>query len=145
MERGRDALNEARAMGRNRVWCYLRRPRVPLQVPVYFDGSESLLLGYTRDLSPSGLFVQTSAPIDIGMRCALTFPIPGSKEPVHVIGRVVRTVPPEVSHDAQEIRIPGMGLEFERFGGSSDRRAIESFLHRTETTTLRPETGRLSV
>jgi diguanylate cyclase (GGDEF)-like protein len=145
MERARDALEEARSMGRNRVWCYLRRPRVPVQVPVFFEGAESLLVGYTRDLSPSGIFVQTSAPIEIGMRCALNFPLPGYDGKVHVIGRVVRTVPPETSREVQELRIPGMGVEFERFGGHSDRRAIESYLHANEASTLRPENGILSV
>jgi diguanylate cyclase (GGDEF)-like protein len=144
VERAAEALEEARSMGRNRVWCYLRRPRVPLHVPVYFDGSESLLVGYTRDLSPSGIFVQTSAPIDIGMRCALSFPIPGHDGRVHVIGRVVRTIPPDLSPDTHESRIPGMGVEFELFGGSTDRRAIEAYLHRNESRTLRPEIGPLS-
>jgi diguanylate cyclase (GGDEF)-like protein/PAS domain S-box-containing protein len=143
LERAREALGEARSMGRNRVWCYLRRPRVPLEVPVYFDGAESSLVGYTRDLSPSGIFVQTSAPIEIGMRCALTFPLPGSDGNVHVIGRVVRTVPPQ--HESLEPRIPGMGVEFERFGGTQDRRAIEIFLHEHESMTLRPEVGPLSL
>jgi diguanylate cyclase (GGDEF)-like protein len=59
IERAYDALDEARSMGRNRVWCYLRRPRVPIQVPVYFDGTDAVLLGYMRDLSPSGIFLQT--------------------------------------------------------------------------------------
>jgi diguanylate cyclase (GGDEF)-like protein len=145
MDRAQDALDEARSMGRNRVWCYLRRPRVPVQVPVFFEGAEALLVGYTRDLSPSGIFVQTSVPVDIGMRCALNFPLPGHDGKVHVIGRVVRTVPPETSTGAQDLRIPGMGVEFERFGGSTDRRAIESFLHDNESKTLRPENGILSV
>ena len=145
MERTADALDEARSMGRNRVWCYLRRPRVPVQVPVYFEGAESLLVGYTRDLSPSGVFVQTSAPIDIGMRCALAFPLPGHDGKVHVIGRIVRTVPPDMGVESHEVRIPGMGVEFEKFGGASDRRAIEIFLHANESKTLRPETGRFSV
>jgi diguanylate cyclase (GGDEF)-like protein len=145
MDRARDALDEARAMGRNRVWCYLRRPRVPLEVPVFFEGAEALLVGYTRDLSPSGIFVQTSVPIEIGMRCALAFPLPGRDSKVHVIGRVVRSVPPEISPDSQEMRIPGMGVEFERFGGATDRHAIEAYLHRHESTSLRPESGILSV
>lgn len=144
VERARDALDEARTMGRNRVWCYLRRPRVPVEVPVFFDGAESLLVGYTRDLSPSGIFVQTSAPVDIGMRCALAFPLPGLEGKVHVIGRVVRTVPAEQANEEIEVRIPGMGVEFERFGGSHDRRTIDAFLHRNETTSLRPESGPLS-
>lgn len=145
LERARDALDEARSLGRNRVWCYVRRPRVPVQVPVYFDGSEALLLGYSRDLSPSGIFVQTAAPVDIGMRCALAFPLPGLDGKVHVIGRVVRTVPPESEDTVGVNRVPGMGVEFERFGGHSDRRAIEAYLHRNEGATLRPEGPRFSV
>lgn len=142
MLRAREALDEARSMGRNRVWCYLRRPRVPLEVPVFFDGADSLLLGYARDLSPSGLFVQTAASIAVGMRCALAFPLPGHESKVHVIGRVVRAVQPELSEDN---RIPGLGVEFERFCGTSDRQAIESFLHRHEDKSLRPEGAVLTV
>jgi diguanylate cyclase (GGDEF)-like protein len=145
VDRARDALNEARSMGRNRVWCYLRRPRVPLEVPVFFDGSVPVFVGYTRDMSPSGLFVQTASPVDIGMRCALTFPIPGRDNKVHVIGRVVRTVPPNVSPENRELRVPGMGVEFERFGGTGDRHAIDSYLHGREATSLRPENGTLSL
>jgi diguanylate cyclase (GGDEF)-like protein len=145
LERARDALDEARSMGRNRVWCYLRRPRVPVQVPVFFDGTDSLLLGYMRDLSPSGIFLQTTAGIDVGMRCALSFPLPGHDGRVHVVGRVVRTVPPQFSDESGDVRIPGLGVEFERFGDAGDRRAIDSFLHGRERTSLRPETGILSV
>jgi diguanylate cyclase (GGDEF)-like protein len=144
LSRAREALAEARSLGRNRVWCYLRRPRVPVEVPVFFDGTEGLLVGYTRDLSPSGIFVQTAAPIDIGMRCALSFPLPGHDGNVHVIGRIVRTVPPDTSPVSKTLRIPGMGVEFEQFGGPEDRHAIELFLHHREATTLRPEKGNLS-
>jgi len=38
-----------------------------------------------------------------------------------------------------------MGVEFERFGGAADRRAIEAFLHGNEAATRRPEVGPLSV
>ena len=145
IERAYDALDEARSMGRNRVWCYLRRPRVPLQVPVYFDGTDSNLLGYMRDLSPSGIFLQTTAGIDVGMRCALTFPIPGHDGRVHVVGRVVRTVLPQISDEAGDVRIPGIGIEFERFGAAIDRYAIDAFLHGREAMSLRPETGILSI
>jgi uncharacterized protein (TIGR02266 family) len=132
-----EALNEARSLGRNRVWCYMRRPRVPLRAPVYLEGSSPLLLGFTQDLSPSGLFVATSAPIDVGMRCALSFPLPTAHGNVHVIGRVVRTVATRKEPEA-EVRSPGMGVEFERFG-PEDRRAIEAYLYENESRTLRPE------
>lgn len=140
--RAREALEEARSFGRNRVWCYLRRPRVPIQVPVYFDGLESALLGFSLDLSPSGIFVQTRTSIEIGMRCALTFPLPGTDGNLHVIGRVVRSVPPEEAPPG-ELRVPGMGIEFDRLG-PEDRRSLETFLHQHETSTLRPENGTFS-
>ena len=144
LARAEDALREARELGRNRVWCYTRRPRVPLRTPVYLDGSEPLLLGYTKDLSPSGLFVSTPAPIEIGMRCAISFPLPNAVGNVHVIGRVVRAVPLQDAASGRDLQVPGMGVEFERFG-AEDRRAIESFLYENESRSIRPEDGRLSV
>jgi hypothetical protein len=91
------------------------------------------------------VFVQTSAPIDIGMRCALNFPLPGHQGNVHVIGKVVRAVPPELSPEfTAMIPIPGMGLEFEQFGGPEDQLAIDTFLHEWEATTQRPESGPLT-
>ncbi len=143
LERAREALGEARSFGRNRVWCYLRRPRVPVHVPVYFDGIDVALLGFSLDLSPSGIFVQTRTSIDIGMRCALAFPLPGNHENIHVIGRVVRTVPPQAA-PLGESRVPGMGIEFERLG-PTDRGVLERFLHLHEPSSLRPENGMLSV
>lgn len=143
LQRSAEALDEARRMGRNRVWCYMRRPRVPVEVPVFFDATEELLVGYSRDLSPSGIFVQTSAPLEIGMRCALAFDLPEPGENVRVIGRVVRTVPVESLDDQR--RIPGMGIEFERFAGDDARHAIDLYLHRHEDESLRPESGILSL
>ena len=114
-----------------------------MRAPVYLEGSSRLLLGFSQDLSPSGLFVATSAPIDVGMRCALSFPLPTAQGNVHVIGRVVRTVPLHATSQA-EVRSPGMGVEFERFG-AEDRHAIEAYLHKNEARTLRPEGPRFSV
>jgi diguanylate cyclase (GGDEF)-like protein len=143
LTRATEALDEARSLGRNRVWCYMRRPRVPLRTPVYLEGSSPLLLGYTQDLSPSGVFVATPDPIDVGMRCALSFPLPTAQGNVHVIGRVVRTVPVQ-ARSAVEARSAGMGVEFERFG-AEDRHAIEAYLYENELRTLRPEGPRFSV
>jgi uncharacterized protein (TIGR02266 family) len=137
LERAREALGEARALGRNRAWCYARRERVPVKTPVYFDGTEPLIVGFSRDLSPSGIFVQTPAPLETGMRCALAFPLPGTEENVHVIGRVVRAVKPRVASENPAELTAGMGIEFERFG-PEDRRSIESYLH---TVMSRPHRG----
>ena len=85
----------------------------------------------------------TPDPIDVGMRCALSFPLPTAQGNVHVIGRVVRTVPVQ-ARSAVEARSAGMGVEFERFG-AEDRHAIEAYLYENELRTLRPEGPRFSV
>ena len=72
--------------------------------------------------------------------CALSFPLPTAQGNVHVIGRVVRTVP-VLTAAAADVRSPGMGVEFERFG-PEDRHAIEAYLYENESRTLRPE-GRI--
>lgn len=135
LERTREALSEARALGRNRVWCYARRARIPVKTPVYFDGTEPSIVGFSTDLSPSGIFIRTPAPLDAGMRCALAFPLPGTEENVHVIGRVVRSVT-HIDPDSQTDPEPstGMGIEFEKFG-PEDRLTIETFLHNVMTRT----------
>jgi diguanylate cyclase (GGDEF)-like protein len=138
LERSRDALAEARVHGRNRVWCYTRRPRLPVRTPVFFDGEEPLLVGVLRDLSPSGMFVQTPTPLGPGMRCALAFPLPGSQTSVHVIGRVVRAIPPRPLGGPIDGPPAGMAIEFEKFG-SEDRTAIEGFLHENERLLYRAE------
>ena len=127
MDRAREALGEARSLGRNRVWCYTRRSRVPVRTPVYFDGTEPQIMGFSRDLSPSGIFVQTPTPLEAGMRCAIAFPLPGTEDNVHVIGRVVRSIAPLGYRGDAGGASPGMGIEFEKFG-PEDRRAIDAFL-----------------
>ena len=49
------------------------------------------------------------------------------------------------AEEAREVRVPGMGLEFEHFGGSCDRRAIDAYVHGHESSTLRPEGSAFSV
>ena len=127
LERAREALDEARMLGRNRVWCYARRARLPLKTPVYFDGAEPQIVGFSRDLSPSGMYVHTPTPLEAGMRCALAFPLPGTEDNVHVIARVVRAVMPQEARGNVDLT-PGMGIEFEKFG-PEDRRTIETYLH----------------
>ncbi|UCF66679.1 MAG: diguanylate cyclase [Acidobacteriota bacterium] len=125
LRRADDALFEARRLGSNRVWCYVRRPRIPLRTPVFFDGPAAQMLGMSRDLSNSGLFVETADELPEGMRVGLTFQLPDEAEPVHFVGRVARAVP---AGDARAVT-PGLGIEFERYGDGG-RRRIEHFIHK---------------
>ncbi len=126
LRRAREALDEAHRLGRNRVWCYVRRPRVSVQVPVYFDGPGGHLLGMSRDLSNSGVFVETSDNLQPGMRISLVFRLPGQAQPIRVAGRVARRVP---AGEGVNPTPAGLGIEFERYS-PKDRWRLESFLHR---------------
>jgi uncharacterized protein (TIGR02266 family) len=104
----------------------VRRPRIAVDVPVYFDGPAAHLLGTSRDLSNSGIFVDTHDALPSGMRVGLTFRLPGQDGPVRVIGRVIR-------HDDDMLATRGthgLGIEFERYS-DEDRWRLESFLHQT--------------
>lgn len=125
LRRTKEALDEVHRMGRNRVWCYVRRPRVPVLVPVYFDGPAGHLLGTSRDLSNSGIFVETLDELPLGMRLGLAFRLPGGAVPVRVVGRVARVVP----HGSEgAFEAAGLGIEFERYS-DEDRRRLDEFLH----------------
>ncbi len=124
--RAEEALSEAHRLGRNRVWCYVRRPRVSLETPVYFEGPNAQRLGDSRDLSNSGVFIETSDPLPLGMRLGLKFRLPGSSNSVHVVGRIARQVTPDKDTLGETA---GIAVEFERFEGDA-RAEIEAFIHR---------------
>lgn len=134
MRRADEALREAHRLGRNRVWCYVRRPRVNCYTEIYFDGPEGQMLGMSHDLSNSGLFVETSDQLPDGMRLGLRFTLPDVNEEVHVVGRVTRRV---TAGGVEASSISGLGIEFERFS-DSDRWRLEQFLH--TATTSQPST-----
>lgn len=134
MRRADEALREAHRLGRNRVWCYVRRPRVNCYTEIYFDGPEGQMLGMSHDLSNSGLFVETSDQLPDGMRLGLRFVLPDVNEEVHVVGRVTRRV---TAGGLEASSISGLGIEFERFS-DTDRWRLEQFLH--TATTSQPST-----
>lgn len=120
-----EALQEACRLGHNRVWCYARRPRVRAEIPVYFDGPAAHLLGRARDLSNSGIFIETQEDLRVGMRLGLMFNLPGETHPVRCVGRIARRVPPDIEGAT---RPPGIGIEFERYS-EIDRQRIDSHIH----------------
>lgn len=122
--RAREALAEARRLGRNRVWIYARRPRVRIITPVFVEGQERDPIGLSYDISNSGLFVECEPRVAEGARLGLHFGVPGQTEPVRVIGRVARV---SRGGESSPSGGPGLGIEFESYG-QRDRTIIESYL-----------------
>jgi len=84
-----------------------RSERVDLVVRVDYKTVDELFSEFARNINEGGMFVETESPPEVGSPVALQFSIPGSDEPIQVMGRVVRTA----SGDPRDR--PGMGIEFE--------------------------------
>jgi type IV pilus assembly protein PilZ len=90
-----------------------RTDRVELMVRVDYKTVDELFSEFARNINEGGMFVETDAPPEPGSPVALQFRIPGSPEPIAVMGRVVRTT----QGDRDEP--PGMGIEFENLDAQS--------------------------
>ena len=74
--------------------------RMPCSAPVEYAVQDQTYRNLSRDISVSGVFIETWAPFSIGDELILTIPLSNEEERVKVQGRVVRT-------DKQ-----GIGIEF---------------------------------
>src|SRR5438445_11718068 len=68
-----------------------RTERVELMVRVDYKTVDELFSEFARNINEGGMFVETETPPEPGSAVALQFRIPGSREPIAVMGRVVRT------------------------------------------------------
>jgi type IV pilus assembly protein PilZ len=82
-------------------------------VRVDYKTVDELFSEFARNINEGGMFVETDCPPEPGSPVALQFSIPGSDEPIAVMGRVVRTS----AGDREEP--PGMGIEFENLDAQS--------------------------
>jgi type IV pilus assembly protein PilZ len=90
-----------------------RSERVDLVVRVDYKTVDELFSEFARNINEGGLFIETETPPEIGAKVALQFSIPGSDEPLQVMGRVVRASPGDCGEP------PGMGIEFENLDSQS--------------------------
>ena len=90
-----------------------RTSRVELVVRVDYKTIDELFSEFARNINEGGLYVETDTPPELGSPVALQFQIPGSGDPIQVMGRVVR-----ISEGAGD-EPPGMGVEFEDLGAQS--------------------------
>ena len=82
-----------------------QHPRFPVALQVSYLSKGDLQKDLVVNLSPGGLFVRTSKPLDIGTDVDLEVLIADEETPIHVRGKVVWLRP----EPGQQ---PGMGIHF---------------------------------
>ena len=90
----------------------LRRIKVQCKVTVESEGDS--FEGQTLDLSLSGMGLLAKRVLPVGSQVRLTLYLPNTALPIRVAARVVRIIGSD-----------GMGLEFEKLGGSENERLGE--------------------
>jgi len=104
--------------------------RADLVVRVAYHTVDELFSEFARNINEGGLFVETETPHAVGTEVSLQFKIPGSDEPLHVVGRVAHT-----SNGGQG-EPPGIGIEFDDLDGQA-RQRINQLVRRLRTDSTR--------
>ena len=104
--------------------------RANLVVRVVYHTIDELFSEFARNINEGGLFVETETPHTVGTEVSLQFKIPGSDEPLHVIGRVAHTTSGGPGEP------PGIGIEFDDLD-SQARQRINQLVRRLRTDATR--------
>ncbi len=105
--------------------------RADLVVRVAYHTVDELFSEFARNINEGGLFVETETPHPVGTEVSLQFKIPGSDEPLQVVGRVAHTT----GDDTGET--PGIGIEFDDLDGQA-RQRINQLVRSLRTDATRP-------
>lgn len=72
-----------------------KRKHTRKQASIYavFEGHNAYFRDYIQNISTSGIFIETQTPIFVNQELTATFFLPGSKTPIKIKGKVVRTDP----------------------------------------------------
>jgi uncharacterized protein (TIGR02266 family) len=66
------------------------RTRVSIEVALGIAGDAVSVLGYSSDLSEGGLMVETIDPIELGVKAAVVFTLPGTDRVIRTTAEVIR-------------------------------------------------------
>jgi uncharacterized protein (TIGR02266 family) len=100
-----------------------RAPRVELSIEIGIDDHTNFYVGFSENVSASGLFIATFRLLAVGTEVALTFVLP-DEFPVFVHG-VVRWA--RESEDTPGEVPPGMGVDFANLG-APERARIQAYI-----------------
>jgi type IV pilus assembly protein PilZ len=80
-------------------------PRIPVSLRVVYLNRGELARDLVTDLSPGGLYLRTTRPLEIGTEVDLEVLVTDEDLPIHVRGKVVWLRKPPAAHE-------GMGIQF---------------------------------
>jgi hypothetical protein len=86
-----------------------RHVRAPLLAKIIMVGGDAPQVRFARNLSLSGIFIESINPLPVNTKVSLLFPLHHPEKTVNIKAKVVRTVLPATDNDGT---IPGMGMEF---------------------------------
>jgi type IV pilus assembly protein PilZ len=96
-------------------------------VRIEYSTVDALFSDFTRNINEGGIFVETDDPIPLDEKVELKLQLPGSKEFVHVTGRVVRVEPATVTSAS------GIAIEFEELDANA-RELINAAVRRLRSS-----------
>lgn len=79
-----------------------KHARKPWVIPVNYAAEGQIFKDVTKNISSSGLFIQTKMPFMIGQKITMAFQLPKQRKHIKAVGEIVRT-------NAQ-----GIGVKFKR-------------------------------
>ena len=101
--------------------------RADLVVRVIYQTVDELFTEFACNINEGGIFIETDNPQPLGSSVALEFKLPGSDEPIEVVGTVVRISDGSGPNDSS-----GMGIEFGDLGAGA-RQHINEIVRQLRT------------
>lgn len=93
-----------------------RHNRTAIEVQVQYDHGNETLTGFARNISESGIFLETDTDLQKGSELTLSVTLPGQGSQLKITGQVARRI--ELNRDLRF----GLGIEFRDLeSGSRDR------------------------
>jgi Tfp pilus assembly protein PilZ len=103
---------------------YRLQPRIKRRIPVHYHHVNGGSMSYCRDLSQSGIFIQTHEPPPLGAEVDVSLRHPSTPQFLPLSGNVVRVVGPDPDNPYQ---LPGAGVAFNP-GSETQKSSLREFL-----------------
>jgi len=102
-----------------------RHDRIAIDMGVRAAQEKASITGFARNISASGVFIETNDAPKIGSDLTLSFTLPGQQKPLVVPGKVVRCIELQ-----REFRF-GLGIQFSGLPPGSREQLLDFLIHKS--------------